>query len=613
MTVNSPPGAPGTVDVTVVTPAGTSPTGAADQFTYANAAWFQASPTTSPTLRFESAEAYDPATGQTIEFGGASSAAGPWLNDTWDWNGANWVQLFPANSPPARDGASIAYDPAMGNGDLVLFGGYNGTTTLSDTWAWTGTNWVAQSPATVPPARQLAGMAYDAGVAQIVLFGGMSSTGTALNDTWEWSGTNWVAKSPANQPGARWDDTMAFDPAWGTSGELVLYGGVSGGGGDGDTWIWTGTNWLQDGPEDSPGTRWQEALAYDSATGQLLLYGGWNGSALGDTWALNSSTTWGQLAEATPPPARYTSMAYDTTTNQMVLFGGYGTAYTADTWLIGAPSVTALSTVSGPTAGGTSLTITGSGFTGLLASGDVMFGSTAATAYTISSATSLTLVASPPEPAGTVDVTVIGSAGTSPDTGADQFTYSNSTWYQAAPTTAPSVRSVYAEAYDQATGQTILFGGATTGGNYLNDTWDWNGANWAQLSPATSPGTRVYCRPGLRPGHERGRTGPVRRYQRHLPERHLGLERLHLGPGRRQWLHRGVHEQPFRPRRRVHGLRPGERRPTGPLRRFERRQPKRHLGLERLHFGPGRQHGRHHLHRGVHEQPFGSQRGVHGV
>ena len=108
-----------------------------------------------------------------------------------------------------------------------------------------------------------------------------------------------------------------------------------------------------------------------------------------------------------------------------------------------------------------------------------MFGSTAATAYTISSATSLTLVTSPAEPAGTVDVTVIGSAGTSPDTGADQFTYSNSTWYQAAPTTAPSVRSVYAEAYDPATGQTILFGGATTG---------------------------------------------------HLPERHLGLERGQLGP-----------------------------------------------------------------------------------
>ena len=31
-----------------------------------------------------------------------------------------------------------------------------------------------QSPATVPPARQLAGMAYDTGVSQLLLFGGIA-------------------------------------------------------------------------------------------------------------------------------------------------------------------------------------------------------------------------------------------------------------------------------------------------------------------------------------------------------------------------------------------------------------------------------------------------------
>ena len=35
-------------------------------------------------------------------------------------------------------------------------------------------------------------------------------------------------------------------------------------------------------------------------------------------------------------------------------------------------------------------------------------------------------------------------------------------------------------AFDQATGQMILFGGQTSSG-VLNDTWSWNGEDWTQL------------------------------------------------------------------------------------------------------------------------------------
>jgi len=50
----------------------------------------------------------------------------------------SWTQHFPATSPPARDGATMAYDPATAN--IVLFGGYGGSY-LSDTWTWNGTTW----------------------------------------------------------------------------------------------------------------------------------------------------------------------------------------------------------------------------------------------------------------------------------------------------------------------------------------------------------------------------------------------------------------------------------------------------------------------------------------
>jgi hypothetical protein len=82
--------------------------------------------------------------------------------------------------------------------------------------------------------------------------------------------------------------------------------------------------------------------------------------------------------------------------------------------------ITGLSAVSGSTRGGTSVTITGSGFTGTNA---VDFGSTPAASFTASGDTSITAV-SPAGTAGIVDITVINPVGTSVTGLADQFTYS---------------------------------------------------------------------------------------------------------------------------------------------------------------------------------------------
>jgi type II secretory pathway pseudopilin PulG len=83
------------------------------------------------------------------------------------------------------------------------------------------------------------------------------------------------------------------------------------------------------------------------------------------------------------------------------------------------PTVTGLSPTSGPAAGGTSVTITGSGF----ASGDtVSFGANAGTSVVVNSASSIT-VTSPAGSVGRVDVTVITPVGTTATSPSDQFTY----------------------------------------------------------------------------------------------------------------------------------------------------------------------------------------------
>ncbi|MGP8061009.1 MAG: kelch repeat-containing protein, partial [Acidimicrobiales bacterium] len=77
-------------------------------------------------------------------------------------------------------------------------------------------------------------------------------------------------------------------------------------------------------------------MAYDSATGQTVLFGGLdaNGATLADTWTYNG-TTWTKQYPATSPPARaYASMAYDAAIGQMVLFGGLDASGNTlgDTW-----------------------------------------------------------------------------------------------------------------------------------------------------------------------------------------------------------------------------------------------------------------------------------------
>ena len=86
---------------------------------------------------------------------------------------------------------------------------------------------------------------------------------------------------------------------------------------------------------------------------------------------------------------------------------------------VAAPTVSGLSPTTGPAVGSTSVIITGSGFTGDATA--VMFGSTAATTFTVNSATQI--AATDPAGTGVVDVTVVTAGGTSATSTADQFAY----------------------------------------------------------------------------------------------------------------------------------------------------------------------------------------------
>lgn len=183
-----------------------------------------------PAARASASMAFDPATESLILFGGYGDRM---LSDTWAWDGTSWRSLSPGTRPLPTRGATMAYSAALGG--LILFGGTHfqgGTRGSSETWAWDGSNWSQLSLNTVPLARRYASMAADPKGSLILLFGGFDDSGT-LSDTWTLAST-WSedrGKGPVRRAGA----ALAFDPS---GSSFLLFGG-----GDGrvlldDTWLW---------------------------------------------------------------------------------------------------------------------------------------------------------------------------------------------------------------------------------------------------------------------------------------------------------------------------------------------------------------------------------------
>ena len=164
---------------------------------------------------------YDEAIAKAVLFRGVS---GTLKSATYTWDGQTWNPVTTVTTPPARLEAALAYDAAHGR--VVLFGGVScqDGSRLGDTWLFDGTNWTQANPADSPTRRTGASMTYDERTQRVILFGGLRVDG-ALGDTWAWDGTNmnWTSLALPITPDPRYDATLAFDAV---RANLVLYGGT---------------------------------------------------------------------------------------------------------------------------------------------------------------------------------------------------------------------------------------------------------------------------------------------------------------------------------------------------------------------------------------------------
>jgi hypothetical protein len=298
------------------------------------ATWRPVTTAATPPPRSYAAMAFDAQRNVTVLFGGWQAGSALNLGDTWEFNGANWVQRSPAAAPPARDSAAMAYDPVRH--EVVLFGGW-ASDAYADTWFWDGTNWTQPAEVTSgPSARYGAQMVWDS-IGGLVLFGGAEPGGTVLPaDVWRWDGATRQWNQPpllgTGSPPGRVSPGMIMD---GT--QIVVFGGAS----DwyastayGDQWTLGLTGWSQVTVA-RPSARGAPAFAFAGNHGNGILFGGFASGlvALGETWSW-AGGQWTKLSPPTSPtPRGGAAVAYDSQRGVVVLFGGAnGTTTFAETW-----------------------------------------------------------------------------------------------------------------------------------------------------------------------------------------------------------------------------------------------------------------------------------------
>ncbi|MEE9237841.1 MAG: kelch repeat-containing protein, partial [Thermoplasmata archaeon] len=116
----------------------------------------------------------------------------------------------------------------------------------------------------------------------------------------------------------------------------VVLGLVSEEGAGQDVSTWTDVN-----PAPRPSPRFYHAMAYDSESDRVVLFGGFvvtdppEAEVGDDTWAYDVNTdTWTNMDPVSrPSPRFYHAMAYDSESDRVVLFGGStATTFSDETW-----------------------------------------------------------------------------------------------------------------------------------------------------------------------------------------------------------------------------------------------------------------------------------------
>jgi hypothetical protein len=389
ITVVSPVAAsPGTVDVTVKAPGGTSATTSADQYTYdpvptATAISPSVGPTTGQVATTISGTGFTPGSTSVVFTNGLGTVTTISTSQVTVSSGGTQL-TFPSPSSPTAGPDTVTVVTPGGSTSSPLTYTFDTPPTVSSV-----------SPSAGPLAGggtvTIHGVGFVTGTT--VSFGGAPAGVASISA----DGTAIVATVPSSASSGTVDVTVA-NPG-GTSP-------ISGS----DHYAYV----------DVPSISATSSSAGPLAGGSHLVISGVNLSGGSVKFAetnaqIVDNTSNGAITVVVPPAGSAGTVDITVTTA-----GGTSATSAVDRYTYApVPTVTAVSPSALASAGGGTVTITGTGFTGATA---VAFGNTAAASFRVVSSTQMTAVV-PPLPPGTVDVTVVTPGGPSATSPSDQFTY----------------------------------------------------------------------------------------------------------------------------------------------------------------------------------------------
>jgi hypothetical protein len=238
--------------------------------------WQKVDSAVKPPAREKVAMAYDEARDKTVIFGGSMDKTV--FDDTWEWDGRSWKLLEPTHKPPARCCHAMAYDNVQKT--ILLYGGWNQNTGefFNDTWEWDGKDWVELPSGNVPlsAAHMLVNFSTENKVVAV--------PSTKFVNTWEWNGRKWNEIISLPNP-SRADGRSVYDSQY---KRIILFGGIENGSTFlNDTWVFDGKVWSLINTSLSPPARYAHVIFYDLKRHCIILFGGaGKESLLGDTWEL---------------------------------------------------------------------------------------------------------------------------------------------------------------------------------------------------------------------------------------------------------------------------------------------------------------------------------------
>ena len=206
-------------------------------------------------------------------------------------------------------------------------GGLSTATAAQGAGAPGGPAWSQLQVGTSPAWGVNTALAYDPSTHQVLMFGGEPTVGQlgdfATDETRVWSAaaSSWLLLAPAVRPSARESASMAFDSA---TAQMVLFGGYDPDFGVDllDTWLWNGSTWTAASTTAQPPAG--SKLVFDSATNQLLAFG----AGLPWRW---TGADWVLLAAGQGLPGGLLGTAFDTANHQLVGLFWSGTG--VQTWV----------------------------------------------------------------------------------------------------------------------------------------------------------------------------------------------------------------------------------------------------------------------------------------